>query len=470
MSAREHRHLVGIVARRIVLFAVVAMVAQLAAVLWEYGRDPENLARLMLEQETAALAEGLVVTDGGLHYELPSELAERYGERGTGYIARLRTPAGAILFSHCDTRCTRHFLPLDVHPPTFWLRTTSEGFPLSFAGGRTVEAGTHSVLIEVAIDRDPENAVWAVLGNEVSEHMLVPMSLTLVFVLGATLLSIRSALAPVMRAAAEAERVDPMDAGARLETAGMPLEIAQLAGAVNRSYARVGELVRAQKLFTSAIAHEIRTPLAVVSLELERIDHPRAQRVLAEIEELSRFIDQIVALARLESIDRARFASIDLDALLEEVVASLAGWVYERGATIAFEPGGGTVLGHPALLKDAVRNLVENAVRHGGPGVAIIVASRPDGSILVQDDGRGLGEPDEGGAPGHYKRAGGLGIGLEIVRRIAVLHGAAFTLKPAAPKGVVAEIRFAGRPAPEDAASGERETPARTPLPELPEA
>jgi signal transduction histidine kinase len=443
--------LFGIVARRILLFALIAMAAQLVFVLSEYGRDPANLSRLLLEHETEALAEGLTLSGTRLGYELPEALADRYGRDGSGYVARIRTRSGTILYSRCDLSCTEHFLPLEFDPPSFWLRSRFVGFPLTFAGGRTVKIGPHAVFIEVAVHGDPEGEVWEVLEEEVFEHMLVPMGLTLVFVLGATLVSIRTALAPVVAAAAEVERCDPVESPAMLDTAGMPREIAQLAGAVNRSHARLAELVRSQKLFTSAIAHEIRTPLAVLALELERIDHPRARRALAEIADLGRFVDQVVALARLETTDAGNLALIDVDGLLEEVVASIAAWVYDQGATIALEAGGaGFVRGHAVLLKDAVRNLVENAVRHGGPGVAITVASLP-GVVRVIDDGVGPPpaageEPASAQAVGeaaHYKRSGGLGIGLEIVRRIALMHQAAFALRPGEGRGAVAEIRFA---------------------------
>lgn len=446
MSRHAPRPLGRIVAWRIVAFAVIAMIAQLVAVIWEYGSDPENLARLMLVRETTALAGGLTITNGRLGYELPADLAERYGHDDTGYVARVRTPSGVILFSHCGAACTEHFLPLELNPPSFWLRTLEAGYPLSFAGGRTVEIEGRTVFIEASIRRDPENAVWHVLATEASEHMLVPMSLTLVFVLGATLLSIGSALRPVREAATTAERLDPMRSDMSLATAGMPLEIAQLAGAVNRSFARVQALMKAQKLFTSAIAHEIRTPLAIMRLELERIDHCRARRALDELDELSRFIDQIVALARLEAADRSGFVEIGLDTLLEELVTSIAAWVYDAGASIAFEPSDNPVIvGQPALIKDAVRNLVENAVRHGGAGVTIIVSSSADRTIAVSDDGRGFAGREETAAPGYYKPAGGLGIGLEIVRRIAELHDASLVIAPAEAGGTRAEIRFGSR-------------------------
>lgn len=457
MPPRRARPLGRIVALRIVLFAALAMLAQLAAVLVDYGSDPENLARLLLEQETSELAGGLTRNGTRLAYQLPAEIAARYDVAGSGYVARVRTPNGVVLFSHCDEACTEHFLPLDLNPPSFWLRIMRPGYPLTFAGGRTVELGDRLAFIEIAVTGDPQHAVWRVLAHEVLDHMVLPMSLTLIFVLGATLLSIRAALRPVTAAAEQAERLDALSPDARIEEAGMPREIAQFAGAVNRSYARTRELMNAQKLFTSAIAHEIRTPLAVIRLELEHIDHPAARRTTAELDELSHFVEQLVTLARLEASDRSGFKPVGLGEIGRDIVATMAPFVYAQGASIAFEESGNSsVDGNAALLKDAVRNLIENAVRHGGPGVSVVVRSDDGPGLSVSDDGRGF-DPARGPAtqapeaPGHYKRAGGLGIGLEIVRRIAALHGGRLELDAVAPHGTRARLVFgpdAGRVTP----------------------
>lgn len=447
MSAGRARPLGRIVAWRIVGFAALAMLAQLAAVLLQYARDPENLARLTLEQETSELAGGLSRNGTRLAFQLPPELASRYDVEGSGYVARVRTANGVVLFSHCDTECAEHFLPPDLNPPSFWMRILAPGYPLSFAGGRTVDIGDRSAFIELAVTRDPQGAVWGVLAEEAVDHMVLPMSLTLIFVLGATLLSLRTALQPVTIEAEKAERLDPLSPDARLDEAGMPLEIAQLTGAVNRSYARTRELMAAQKLFTSAIAHEIRTPLAVIRLELERIDHPAARRATAELDELTHFVEQLVTLARLEASDRSGFGPANLAELGRDSVGTLAPFVYAQGASIAFEARAEPdIAAHAALLKDAVRNLIENAVRHAGPGVAITVSTDDtpgDGpSLSVSDDGIGFDPASPGEAPGHYKRAGGLGIGLEIVRRIAALHGGRLEITPNQPRGTRARLLF----------------------------
>ncbi|MBB5754052.1 sensor histidine kinase [Prosthecomicrobium pneumaticum] len=432
-----------IVTRRIVLFAVLAMIAQLGIVFADYYRDDGGLGRLLIERETEAIAAGF--GEGRrLAFSLPKALEARYAVSGDGYFARVRTASGTVLFSDCGDACADHLLPLAVDPPTFWMRRIAPGKPLSVAGGRTFRIAGTDVLVEIAVVRDQDGLMWGVLGHEVVDHMIVPMGLILVFVLGATLFSIRRALQPVHRAAAAADALEPERPGARpLDIAGMPREIGQLVAAVNRAFARVAELVRAQKVFTSAVAHEIRTPLAVIKLELERIEDPRARKAEADLDQLAAFVEQLTALARLEAIDHDAFVPVDLGRLTEETVGALAPFVYARRHRIAVAiEGTPLMLGMPGLIGDALRNLIENAVRHTPEGTAIRVGCGPAAVLCVIDDGPGGALPQNEAMPGTSKRAGGLGIGLEIVRRIAAIHGGRLDIGEAVPHGTAAVLHF----------------------------
>lgn len=222
--------------------------------------NDEELGRLLVEQEVSELAKGIGTGGVSPTFELPLELVDRYGSQTTGYFARIRDGSGRILFSNCTEQCTEQFLPADLKTPDFWLRIIEPGKPLTLAGGETVEIAHQPFILEIATIGDPDKRVNAVLWNEVTDHMIVPMGILVVFVLGATLLSITTALRPVRRAAREAAAIDAADPQSRLDTIGMPLEVAQLAGAMNEAFDRVRHLMQAQKLLTSAIAHEVRTP------------------------------------------------------------------------------------------------------------------------------------------------------------------------------------------------------------------
>lgn len=417
--SRPRPTLGGILARRIAFFAVLAMVLQLAVIFSDYYWNVGELSRLFVEQETERLASGIAVTDASVSYELPENVRLRYQHGQTGYLARIRDTNGMLVFESCDDACESRFLPPDANPPDFWLRSLKPGKPLTLVGGRAFTAGNQRFVVDVATIGDPQDVVSDVFWNEVIDHMIVPMSILLVLVLGATLLSVRQALKSVRAAADAADQIDPMDSRSHLKCQEMPREIAHLAMAVNRAFERVGELMKSQKVLTSGIAHEVRTPLAAIKLELGRIDHPRARKAEADLDDLVRFVGQLTALARLDTFDHGMFEDVDLVELSSSVVEQLAPWVYENDHSLELSAQVDTAVvpGVPALLKDALRNLIENAVRHTPAHSNIVVRI---GSRMIQVEDR---HPEgERRNVSVTRRTDSLGIGLKIVERIAELH------------------------------------------------
>ncbi|QWW69798.1 ATP-binding protein [Rhizobium sp. WYJ-E13] len=407
----------AILARRIAFFAVLAMVVQLAVIFSDYYWNVGELSRLFVEQETERLASGITAEENDtVRYRLPLSVEGRYGQAQTGYVARIRGADGQLVFQSCDAACESRFLPPDVNPPDFWLRSLAPGKPLTLVGGRAFTVGGQRFVIDVATMGDPQDVTSDVLWNEVIAHMIVPMSILLVLVLGATLLSVRQALKPVRIAAGAAERIDPMDSRSHLQFQDMPREVAHLAEAVNRAFERVGELMKSQKILTSGIAHEVRTPLAAIKLELGHIDHPRARKAEADLDDLVRFVSQITALARLDTFDHGMFEEVDLVELSSSVVEQLAPWVYENDHSLELsaQVDAAIVQGVPALLRDAVRNLIDNAVRHTPIRTAIIVRVA-NGRIRVEDQ-------HPAAVNTFATQSDGLGIGLKIVERIAAIH------------------------------------------------
>ncbi len=409
----------AIVTKRIAFFAILAMLVQLVVVISDYYWNVGELSRLYVEQETQRLSEGISVEDGNVRYELPATIRDRYRQDGAGYLARIRGADGTLVFESCDAACEDRFLPKDIDRPDFWLRSLKPGKPLTLVGGRAFLIGDQRFLIDVATLGDPQEVVSDVMLNEIIEHLVVPMSILLVLVLGATLLSVRQALRPVRAAADAADQIDPMDSRSHLKFDEMPREVAHLAVAVNRAFDRVAELMKSQKTLTSGIAHEIRTPLAAMKLELGRINHPRARVVEADLDDLARFVSELTTLARLESFDHSAFETVDLIALSSSAVEQVAPWVYENlhSVELATTSNSALIQGIPALLRDAIRNLVENAVRHT-PDHSHIIIRVGARFIEVEDVLKGPVDPS-------VAKPGGdsLGIGLKIITRIAEIHG-----------------------------------------------
>ena len=418
---RKLPSLARIIGLRIILFALLAMAVQVAVVLADYYFDNPKLASLMIEGETAALVRGVSVGPNGLSYTVPRGMKRYRGSNGD-YFTRVRTPEGRVVYTNCDASCSLHLLPQEINPPDLWSRLLRRGKPIAVAGGQSFDIQGGKIFVEVALLDDHERVMWHVLGRELGDHLAVPMSIMLVFVLGGILLSVKLALRPVEQAAFQAEHIDPLDPSQTIGTAGMPREVANLAAAVNRMLVRINALMQAQRVYTTAIAHEIRTPLAMVKLELGNIEHSRARKIEQDLDALTHFVSQITDLGRLEGADRSTFRSIDLAALSRAVVSDVAPWVYDQKNSIAFdEVGTAVVEGHPSLIENAVRNLIENAVRHTPRQTAIEVTAGPGPRVSVSDNAGLLRPESKTGAP-----IDGLpdpsGIGLEIVRRIMKLH------------------------------------------------
>ncbi|WEX75343.1 HAMP domain-containing histidine kinase [Sinorhizobium numidicum] len=440
--------LIGIVARRIVAFSLLAMILQIGVVFADYWFDDDELSVLMLQEETEDLSRAIRKRDGVLTYEPDQELRERYlephGRAGAIYL-RVRTASGSVLFSNCTTECAAHFLPLSINAPTFWKRQIEPGKPFSVAGGHSFERDGESVLVELAVLKDPNGFMYRVLLREMFDSMIVPMTLMFCLVIGATIWSIRSALRPVAMAVRAADAIDPRDSGARLPASRMPQEIERLVSAVNRLLTRVADLVQSQKVFSSSIAHEIRTPVSIAKMELSRIADPRARNAERDLDALTHILEQLTSLARADAVDPAAYQRASLSQIGAEIAETTAPFIFDHDKSIEFvDHGTASVTVIPALVENMLRNLIENAVKHNAPGTHIVVTCGPGPLVSVEDDGKGLVDlPEHHQDLGYIKRSGQIGLGLKIVHRIAELHKAKIVIDTARDRGTKITIDFA---------------------------
>jgi signal transduction histidine kinase len=202
-------------------------------------------------------------------------------------------------------------------------------------------------------------------------------------------------------------------------------EVAQLAGSFNRAAARIEELLGAHKALLANASHELRTPLARIRMSIELMkesaDPARKRDLERDIGELDVLIDEILLASRLDATqERAPLEPVDLLGLAAEECAR-----YEE-AELDGQPV--TVQGDARLLRRLIRNLLENARRHGAPPIELRVSSTGGGAeVRVCDHGIGVPENErEKVFEPFYRRAGaseGAGLGLALVRQIARRHG-----------------------------------------------
>jgi signal transduction histidine kinase len=223
------------------------------------------------------------------------------------------------------------------------------------------------------------------------------------------------------------------DLGSRVKVEGRD-EVARLAESFNRAASRIEELIRAHRLLLANTSHELRTPLSRIRLALELFQKSGDPKYKAELErdiaELDGLIDEILLASRLDAA-RTLQASEDVDLL------ALAAEECARYDDCTLDGEAVSVRGDPRLLRRMVRNLLENAKRHGMPPVRAVL--RRDGAqavLEVIDAGGGVPESERERVFTPFHRLGedvrGAGLGLSLVRQIARLHGGDAVVAPRA--------------------------------------
>lgn len=246
-------------------------------------------------------------------------------------------------------------------------------------------------------------------------------------------------LRPLTRASREAASVGTAAPGLRISAAGLPREIRPLVGAVNGALDRLADAFAAERRMTADAAHALRTPLAVLSLRLQRARQSGAadwQAVERDLGHLTAIVGQLLDLARKESQAQrggpATLPLVNLARLAREAAAAVTPLVESRGRRLKVEiPDRLPLHGRADDLRDLVRNLLDNALTHGGGTVTLTLGrdrASPGRIVLeVADEGGGVPSGMEESVFARFHKldgaSAGAGLGLAIVRQVARSHG-----------------------------------------------
>lgn len=220
-------------------------------------------------------------------------------------------------------------------------------------------------------------------------------------------------------------------------------EIAAVSHAFNQMSADLAANERERALVLAGISHDLRTPLARVRLAAEMADESLREGLAADVEQMDAVIRQFLDYARLDESEAA--ATTDLAALLREVAQGFAA----RAKSLEFELQTLPPLAvRPLLLKRALSNLLDNAIKYGGGEIAVRLRRTGDAvELCVADRGAGIPDEQREAAKRPFVRlqsarsdAGGSGLGLAIVERAARLHGGTFHLDARAGGGLEARL------------------------------
>ncbi len=424
-------------ARLLMALLAVVIVTSLLAGLLTYRRvlaETSTLFDYQLRQMALSLRSQIPMAP---RLELPPDQAD------SDFVIQIWNPYGTRVYF------SRPGLPL--------INATALGYAdVRVAGGswRTYGLQTLDGVIQIAQPLRVREA----FARGAALRVVIPL-LLLLPLLGAAIVGlVGNGLRPLRRVANEVQRRD-VHSLTPLATERLPQEVAPLIDALNRLLLRLHAAFQAQRAFVADAAHELRSPLTAVRLELQLLDRAPDEAARREaranlgaaVDRAIHLVEQLLTLARSEPREEpGEWPQVPLEEATADGIADANALAVARRIDLGLEAEPAAVRGDRDSLRILVRNLVDNAVRYTPQGGQVRVSTRQQAAgatLEVVDTGPGIPASDrERAFDRFYRRSnapeGGSGLGLAIVKAIADRHGAEVRLDDAAGGGLKVTVAF----------------------------
>jgi signal transduction histidine kinase len=411
------------IATRLAAFTLVFALLDVGIVVFTYSSQPESLAQELLSLEAAKAQSGTALA--------PDLLAGPPGARH--WAARYVDPGPRSSVQLMDWTKREH---------------VAGGYRIS--GVRSVEQDGQRRWLFMEFEADGIRAYWPVIANEIGQHVLLPLIPLSLLLLLFNVFAVRRVLEPLRQAEAEVDALDPDNALLRLSEVSEPREVSTLVRAFNRALARLDESIAILRGFTANAAHELRTPLSIMQLSLDKLPPTTLRDDLqGDTQYMTRLVGQMLDLAQADALAVEPETPVDLADIGREIVAAMAPKVFSAQRDLRFNAIGNTrALGHAEAIYRIYRNLIDNALTHAPGTTPIEVTAGPGPQLSVRDYGPGIADED---LPHIFERfwrrdrrkTDGAGLGLGIVQRLAQAHGGAITVENATGGGALFRVHFA---------------------------
>jgi signal transduction histidine kinase len=361
--------------------------------------------------------------DGSIDLQLPPRLLESYNSPGSRYQYAIRDESGLIIAtSGRQIGPLPQFTPRQHHAYEY----NNDGVGTRMLGAAfqtTIGQRTFITQVEQTVPK-LQSLNAAVFNEFITDGGWLGIPF-LIALLGISAFTVKRSLSPLDDLSAAAAEINPGNSEVRLPHVGIPREILPLVSSINSALDRLDDGLRRQREFGANAAHQLRTPLAVLSANIDVMDDQIvAAKLRHDVELMSRIVSQLLLVARLETLNIRLDEPVELCSAAREAAENLGPIAIVTGKTLEVDEPAGPVFihGNGPIVTAAVSNLIENALNHTPTGgtVRIQITSTP--SIEVHDSGPGIplelrekiferfwrGENSKEGA----------GLGLSIVRRI----------------------------------------------------
>ncbi len=435
----QRLHALGL-RRLLLLLLVPGLLLVGAAEVWQTWRTAVDAANAAYDRSLfgaiKAMDANVTTASGGLGVELPYRLLEFFELTANGHVYyRVATENGLVNIGYAD-------LPL----PAGHLVTGQPQFTDARYFDEPVRVGTYARVLDppLAGQAADQRLVIQVAETLESRHAftralvlqaLARDVLLLGVATGLVVLAVGWALRPLTRLRNEMQARSAQDLSP-ISPQGIPADVRPLVDAINFHVERSRQHSAARQRFVDDASHQLRTPLTTLTTQvgfaLRETDpakqHEALVAIKAQLDETVRQTNQMLALARVDSV-QIQPEVMDVSALAEQVAREWWPEARANGIDLGLEPAAQTlhVLGHPALLKEALSNLLHNAIRYTPRGGQVTVKLRRtehQGLVAVLDNGPGMPPEELARAGDRFFRGSqvtlpGSGLGLAIVRSIA---------------------------------------------------
>jgi signal transduction histidine kinase len=422
------------IATRLAAFTLLFALLDVGIVVFTYSSQPESLAQELLTLEAGKAAGSTVLAPDLLAGPPGAEhWAARYVDPDADGPAneplRADTPRGLLMD---------------------WTRRERIPGGYRISGVRSVVQDGQQRWLFMRFEGDGIRPYVPVIANEIVQHVILPLIPLSLLLLLFNVFAVRRVLQPLRRAEAEVDALDPDNVLLRLSEAPEPREVNTLVRAVNRALTRLDETMAILRGFTANAAHELRTPLSIMQLSLDRLPPgPLRDDLQADTQHMTRLVSQMLDLAQADALAVEPDTTVDLADIGREIVAAMAPKVFEAQRDLRFDAVGDTrALGHAEAIYRIYRNLIDNALAHAPGTTPIEVTAGPGPQLSVRDQGAGISDED---LPHIFERfwrkdrrkTDGAGLGLGIVQRLAQAHGGAISVENAPGGGALFRVTFA---------------------------
>lgn len=446
----------SLLSRIVFRLSATTLVAILCAYGWlwyEFQSATGSLRDKSLIESAQLIAQAVTVDAGGrLRLGLPATIVKAYADsKGShGFAVRDRDSGATLFAAGADPGPIPSIVAEDEDGSLYQYDPDGPG-PLAFFGEAfPFHIGWRRLIVQVVqLGSSDQDLIETVLAEAFEEGgwMAGPFLLVLLVV---SIFTVRGTLAPLRKLSQQAAAIGPHTPGLRLPHAGVPREIVPLVNAVNSALARLEEAFRIERDFTADAAHELRTPLAVLTAHIDTLqDRTVAEALRRDLEPMTHLVEQLLRSARAEALVVEPTDVADLCAIAREVAAYLAPMAIRESRLVEVDAPESPVVvhGQADALFHAVRNLLDNALRHtpSGTTVTLTVSADPP-SLAVRDHGPGVPPERRDAVFRRFwhadRRGGGAGLGLAIVSRTMRAHDGRVVIEDAEGGGAQFRLVF----------------------------